>query len=82
MCLAYPAKVVEIENLLATVELEGVRRRVSLMLLPETKLGDYVLVHAGFAMQTVDRRTVDEMLEAFELMGRRQRSHPPQSAPN
>ena len=52
--------------MLATVELEGVRRRVSLMLLPETKLGDYVLVHAGFAMQTVDRKTVDEMMSAFD----------------
>ncbi len=66
MCLAYPAKVVEIKDSLATVELSGVQRKVSLMLLPETKLGDYVLVHAGFAMQTVDRQTVDEMLEAFE----------------
>ena len=66
MCLAYPAKVVEIESMLATVELSGVRRRVSLMLLPETKLGDYVLVHAGFAMQIVDQKTVDEMLETFD----------------
>ena len=65
MCLAYPAKVVEIKDSLATVELEGVRRRVSLMLLPETKLGDYVLVHAGFAMQTVDQQAVDEMMAAF-----------------
>ena len=66
MCLAYPAEVVSIEGMLATVELEGVRRRVSLMLLPETKVGDYVLVHAGFAMQTVDRQTVDDMLHAFD----------------
>ena len=75
MCLAYPAEVVSIEGMLATVELEGVRRRVSLMLLPETKLGDYVLVHAGFAMQTVDRKTVDEMMSAFdEIDGAIQRS--------
>lgn len=66
MCLAYPAEVIEIKDSLATVELEGVRRKVSLMLLPETKLGDYVLVHAGFAMQIVDRRTVDEMMSAFD----------------
>ena len=66
MCLAYPAEVVEIKDMLATVELEGVRRKVSLMLLPETKLGDYVLVHAGFAMQTVDRRTVEEMMSTFD----------------
>ena len=66
MCLAYPAKVVEIKDSLATVELDGVRRKASLMLLPETKLGDFVLVHAGFAMQIVDKQSVNEMLEAFD----------------
>lgn len=70
MCLAYPARVVEIEDSLATVELSGVRRKVSLMLLPETKLGDFVLVHAGFAMQTVDRKEVDEMLEIYDEIDR------------
>ncbi|MEQ2868131.1 HypC/HybG/HupF family hydrogenase formation chaperone [Selenomonas noxia] len=54
MCLAVPAKVVEIKDQLASVELNGVRRAASLMLLPEAKLGDYVLVHAGFAMQIVE----------------------------
>ena len=54
MCLAVPAKIVHIEDQLASVELNGVRRAASLMLLPEAKLGDYVLVHAGFAMQVVD----------------------------
>ena len=76
MCLAYPAKVVEIKDSLATVELEGVRRRVSLMLLPETKLGDYVLVHAGFAMQTVDRKTVEEMMSAFDEIDQQLRAEP------
>ena len=53
MCLAVSAKIIEIQDALATVELRGVRRSVSLMLLPEAKVGDYVLVHAGFAMQVV-----------------------------
>lgn len=53
MCLAVSAKIIEIQDTLATVELRGVRRSVSLMLLPEAKVGDYVLVHAGFAMQVV-----------------------------
>ena len=47
MCLAFPAKVVEIKESLATVERAGVKRSASLMLLPEAKVGDYVLVHAG-----------------------------------
>ena len=54
MCLAVPAKVVEIKDQLASVELNGVRRAASLMLLPEAAVGDYVLVHAGFAMQIVE----------------------------
>ena len=54
MCLAVPAKVVEINDQLASVELNGVRRAASLILLPEAAVGDYVLVHAGFEMQIVD----------------------------
>ena len=54
MCLAVPAKVVEINDQLASVEVSGVRRAASLMQLPEAAVGDYVLVHAGFAMQIVD----------------------------
>ncbi len=61
MCLAVPAKVLEIREQLAKVELSGVTRDVSLMLLPETKVGDYVLVHAGFAMQVVEEREAEEM---------------------
>ena len=58
MCLAFPAKVLEIDGDLATVERSGVKRSASLMLLPEAKVGDYVLVHAGFAMQVVDEQEV------------------------
>ena len=68
MCLAFPAKVIEIKDSLAKVELSGVKRDVSLMLLPEAKLGDYVLVHAGFAMQIVQKQEVDEMLALFDEM--------------
>ena len=68
LCLAFPAKVIEIKDSLAKVELSGVTRDVSLMLLPETKLGDYVLVHAGFAMQIVQKQEVDEMLALFDEM--------------
>lgn len=58
MCLAFPAKVIEIKNSLATIEHSGIKREASLMLLPEAKVGDYVLVHAGFAMQIVDEAEV------------------------
>lgn len=56
MCLAFPAKVLKIENDLATVERSSIKRKASLMLLPEAKVGDYVLIHAGFAMQIIDEQ--------------------------
>ena len=64
MCLAVPAKVVEINDQLASVEVQGVRRAASMMLLPEARVGDYVLVHAGFAMQIVDHEEA-ERIEAL-----------------
>ena len=60
MCLAVPAKIIAIKDALAKVELGGVTKDISLMLLPEAKCGDYVLVHAGFAMQIVDEREAEE----------------------
>ena len=60
MCLAVPAKVTAIEGSLATVEIRGVQRQASLMLLPEAAVGDYVLVHAGFAIQKVTEEEVAE----------------------
>ena len=61
MCLAVPAKIVDIQDQLASVEVSGVRRAASLMLLPEATVGDYVLVHAGFAMQIVDHEEADRI---------------------
>lgn len=60
MCLAVPAKVIEIKDAMGRVELSGIVRDVSLMLLPEAKVGDFVLVHAGFAMQIVDEQSAEE----------------------
>jgi hydrogenase expression/formation protein HypC len=74
MCLAVPSKVINIDNLLATVDVFGARREVSLILLPEeAQVGDYVLVHAGFAIQKVDEavaldsmKLIREYAEALE----------------
>ena len=68
MCLAVPAKVVAIKDSLGTVDLSGVQREVSLMLLPETKVGDFVLVHAGFAMQVIDEKEAEETNALLEEM--------------
>lgn len=66
MCLAVPAKVIEKRDMMATVEVEGIRRDISMMLLPEAKEGDYILMHAGFAIQIIDEeeaRITSELLK-------------------
>jgi hydrogenase nickel insertion protein HypA len=60
VCLAVPSKVVAIKDDVATIDVFGARRDVSLTLLPEEpRIGDYVLVHAGFAIQTVTKESID-----------------------
>jgi len=54
MCLAVPSKVISIDNDMAVIDVYGARKEVSIMLLPETpEIGDFVLVHAGFAIQAI-----------------------------
>jgi hydrogenase expression/formation protein HypC len=63
MCLAIPSKIVRIEEMTATVDVYGARRDVSLLLMPEpVDAGDFVLVHAGFAIQKVDRDAANDAL--------------------
>lgn len=63
MCLAIPSKIVRIEEMTATVDVYGARREISLMLMPEeVSMGDYVLVHAGFAIQKVDGEAANDAL--------------------
>lgn len=70
MCLAVPAEVIQIDGGFAQVDFGGVRRRISLALVPETKCGDFVLVHAGMAIQIVDlqeaQRTLDLIREVYQ----------------
>ncbi len=64
MCLAVPSEIVEIREKMATVEVSGIRRDISLLLLPEeASVGDYVLVHAGFAIHKIDREAAEEALK-------------------
>jgi len=66
MCLAVPVKVVSIEGDEAETEIGGVRRRVSVALTPEVKVGDYVLLHTGYAIGVVDEVEAKETLKLFE----------------
>jgi hydrogenase expression/formation protein HypC len=67
MCLGIPGQIVSItENQLAEVDFSGVRREVSLMLCPEAEVGDYVLVHVGFAIQRLEEEEALETLKLFD----------------
>jgi hydrogenase expression/formation protein HypC len=65
MCLAIPAKIIEIENDMATIDVEGTRRQASLLLIENPSLGDYVMVHAGFAIHKIDEA---EALESLRFL--------------
>ena len=64
MCLAIPSKILSINDSVAEVEVAGTVIKASLLLLPEAGVGDYVLVHAGFAIQLLDE---DEAMETLKL---------------
>lgn len=69
MCLAIPAKVVALDGPLATVEVGGVRKRASVHLLDGVRLGDYVILHAGFALSLLQEDEARETLRLLEQMG-------------
>ena len=60
MCLAIPMKVESISSGMAVVEACGARQSASVMFVPEAKAGDYVLVHAGFAIRLIDEEDAKE----------------------
>ena len=65
MCLSVPGKVVEIQNNMGKVEVGGVIRDASMDICPDAVVGDYVLIHAGFAIQKLDEK---EALETLDLL--------------
>ncbi len=72
MCLAIPGKIIEIvdvENQLAKVEVGGVRRNVNLGLLDDVQVGDYVLIHVGFAMSKIDEKEALATLQLLQELG-------------
>lgn len=74
MCLAIPSKIVEINDQMAVIDVDGVRREASLLMLEDPRIGDYVIVHAGFAIQKIDEEAARESLqllrEAAAMMDR------------
>lgn len=70
MCLAVPAQVIELRSgETALVDLGGVRKEISLALVDDVVVGDYVIVHVGFALQKLDREEAARTLELFAALG-------------
>ncbi len=72
MCLAIPGKIIEIvdaENQIAKVDVGGVRRNINTGMIDDTKVGDYVLIHVGFAMTKIDEQQAEETLRVLKEIG-------------
>lgn len=68
MCLAIPMKIVSISGDRAVVEIGGNQREVGLQLIGDVKINDYVIVHAGFAIQKLDEKEANETLALLREM--------------
>jgi len=65
MCLAVPARILEVKGDKGIVDFGGIRREINLSLLDDVKVGDYVLVHVGFAIQKLERKEAEEILKLW-----------------
>ena len=66
MCLAIPTLIKSIDGSSADVEIGGVSRTISIALTPEAQVGDYVIVHTGFAISVLDQEEAQETLKLFD----------------
>ena len=67
MCLAIPVKLTSVKENIGCVEIGNTKRKVNLMLLPDAKVGDYILIHAGFAISKVEEGEVKELFDLLNL---------------
>lgn len=83
MCLALPARVIEIDASCkhGTVDMGGVRKQVSLALLDEVQLGDYVIVHVGYALTLLDQEEAEHTLALFAQMAAEAQPGTPANTP-
>jgi len=72
MCLAVPTRVASLDSSASTaiVELDGIRKEVSTLLLDEVEIGDYVLVHVGYALERIDLEEAEKTLALFAELRR------------
>lgn len=69
MCLAIPAKIISIDNAMATVSIDNIQVEVSLALVDDVVVGDYVLVHVGYALNKIDQDEAQKTLALFAEAG-------------
>ncbi|MFZ0448904.1 MAG: HypC/HybG/HupF family hydrogenase formation chaperone [Desulfatiglandaceae bacterium] len=65
MCLAIPSRIISIKDQMGMIDVDGVRREASLLLLDDARVGDYVIVHAGFAIHRIDETEALESLKTL-----------------
>ncbi|MBN2418300.1 MAG: HypC/HybG/HupF family hydrogenase formation chaperone [Deltaproteobacteria bacterium] len=66
MCIAIPSKIVEIDGDIGIIDVDGVRKEIGLHLIESPKTGDYIIVHAGFAINRIDENEALETLSVFK----------------
>ena len=66
MCLAIPSKIVKIDDSMGTIDVDGVQRSCSLLLVEDAKVGDWVIVHAGFALHKIDEAAAQASLKILK----------------
>lgn len=66
MCLGVTAQVIKIEGQKAEVEFDGVTQIISIAMTPEVKVGEFVMLHAGFAISIIDRQQAEETMDIFK----------------
>ena len=65
MCLAIPAKIVSVDGNYAVADFDGIQKKIVIALKPNTKVGEYVIVHAGYAIESIDEQRAMESLEIW-----------------
>lgn len=70
MCLGIPMRIVQIRGEEATVDSGGLRRKIGLHLVKNVRIGDYVIVHAGFAIEKLNKKNAKETLALLKEIGK------------
>ena len=71
MCLAIPAKLIEVNGMTGTVDVSGVKTQVGLALVEDVKPGDYIITHAGYALQKLDIEEAEKRIQLFKELAER-----------